>query len=153
MAFADHVEPIRALAVMAREIRKIPVNAVAVGEDGSLELRNPPPPSQFQFLFDGVRFTMNVTPEGQGYRYRLTALVGILPFTVQNRLSRLALLTIVSGCRDLGGLHFVIAKQQRIWLIAEGEVAEIPTPEAVLHQMTSLLHRARPCLRLILAHL
>lgn len=153
MSAPGFVQPLRTLAAMTRQTNRITVNSVSVAEDGALVVAMPAPPAHFGFRFDGLRYTVTVTPSLEGFRYRLTATIGQVPFTVENRAARVTLLCLLGGCRQLDPLHFVIAGEQRLCLVAESEVGESPTADAVIFELVTLLHRARPYLGLLRNHL
>lgn len=138
---------------MARQTDHITVNSVSVAEDGALVVATPAPPAHFDFRFDGLRYTVVVTPSGVGFRYRVTTTIGQVPFTAENRDARVMLLSLLGGCRRLDVLRFVIAHEQRLCLVAESEVDESPTADAVIFEIVKLLHRARPYLGVLRNHL
>ncbi len=152
MSAPGFVAPLRALAAMAKRTDRITVNSLSVTDDGDLVIASPAPPTHFDFRFDGMRYTVTVSPSPDGFHYRLSATIGQVPYTVENRDARKTVLGLLGGCRRVDELRFVIAPEQRLCLVAESDVDHEPTADAVMFEIVKLLHRARPYLGLMRNH-
>ena len=153
MVQAPDIRPLRALALMAQRQAGLPLNALQVSANGELVVQDPAPPSRFVFRFAGVVFTQILTPRADGFHCRLHAHLGHVPFTAQDPALRAALLTILKGVRGNGVAHFLVGQSQSVWVVADFEGGEVPTPEAVLLETARLLHAIRPYVEVLRHHL
>jgi len=149
MENSSTLRPMRAIAGMAQQQARLALRSLSVDAERGLVVVAPPPPTQFRFGFEGLRYAATLTPTPQGVHCRITAPVGPVPFTAEDGAARRAMLAIVRSCRDRTEARFVIDTAQTIWLMAETAVAEVPTPESVMLELARHLAAARPYLRLM----
>ena len=146
---SSDIQPLRALALMAHRQTGLPLNALRISAGGELVVQDPAPPSRFVFRFAGMVFTQILTPRPDGFHCRLHAQLGQIPFTAQDPSLRATLLTILKGVRGNGVAHFLVGQSQSIWIIADLEGNETPTPEVVLLETARLLHVVRPYVEML----
>ena len=153
MVSSSDIRPLRALALMAQHQSGLPLNALKVSESGELVVQDPAPPSRFAFRFSGIGFTEILTPRPEGFHFRLHAHLGYVPFTAQDPGLRAALLTILRNVRGNGIAHVLVGQSQSVWVVADFDGQERPTPEAVLLETARLLHAIRPYVEMLRDHL
>ena len=153
MVNPSNIQPLRILALMAQHRSGLPLNALQVTASGELVVQDPAPPSRFSFRFSGVAFTQILTPRPDGFHCRLHAHLGHIPFTAEEPHLRAALLTILRGVRGSSLAHFLVGNGQSVWVVADIDNTEPPTPEAVLLETARLLHAIRPYVEMLRDHL
>ena len=150
---AASAHPLQAISLMAERQQQLQLNSLSIGDDGSMVVYNPAPPARFRFAYRGLWYRVVVTPRPDGFRLRLTAPLGCLPFTAQDRDRRHALLSLLRRLPRSGRFGFVPNIHQNIWLVAEFDVAEPPTPGAVFLEVVEVVHQSRPFVGLIIENL
>lgn len=150
---AASAHPLQAISLMAERQQHLALNSLSIAEDGSVAVYDPAPPARFRFAYRGLWYRVLVAPRPDGFRLRLTAPLGYLPFTAQDRDRRGVLLTLLRRLPRSGRFVFVPNVHQNIWLVAEFDVAERPTPEAVFLEIVEVVHQSRPFVGLILEYL
>ena len=150
---AASAHPLKAISAMAEQQQRLHLNSVSIGEDGDVVVYDPAPPARFRFCYQGLWYRAVVSPRPDGFRLRLTASVGQLPFTAQDRDRRRALLNLLRRLPRSGRFGFAPDARQSIWLVSEFDVAEPPTPEAVFLEIVEVVYQSRPFIGMILENL
>ena len=153
MTVALQLHPLRPLVLIAQRGAQIELNGLTVSEDGTLVVRNQASPFQFRFRLDERDFAVDIAPASVGFTCRMSAMAGPIPFSVEDIGSRLNVLELVRACRNDRRAQFQIGKQQSLWLMAEVESMDCPSPEAVLFETVKLVGIMRPYLSLAAAYL
>ena len=150
---AASAHPMQAITLMAERQQHLQLNALSVAEDGTMVVYDPAPPARFRFTYRGLWYRVLVSPRPDGFRLRLTAPLGCLPYTAQDRDRRSMLLSLLRRQPRSGCFGFATNIHQNIWLVAEFDVAEAPTPAVVFLEIVEVIHQSRPFVGLILENL
>ncbi|MGP1393953.1 MAG: hypothetical protein ACTS3R_00390 [Inquilinaceae bacterium] len=142
-------EPLLSLALHAAAPERFPLTSVIPGPDGELQTDDVLRPTRYRFELEGVPFSVVLTPRDDGYRYEISALAGYVPYTCEGLQSRMAVLTVLRHCTDLRRARFKVDPSQAIWILADGEIEDLPVAEAVMYETVLFVQEVRPFLRLL----
>ena len=140
---------LRALAMIAQSGRPLEMNSVGVGPDGDLVVAKSAPVTVFSFRFDVVKVKVRLTTTDDGFYCKLSARAGRVPFSVENRFGREALLGVLALTRQQARPRLVLGDRQMIWVTDESTCPEPPTVVTVLDETVRMLAGLRPYLSLL----
>lgn len=142
---------LRTISSLAESRSALPLGlkSLEVTDEGVLSLPTELPPSQHQFVVDGVRFNVALAPAGGRVDAQFWAEAGHVPYTAQNPKGRTDVLQILRAGRSLPGARFVVDRSNRVLVVAEAAIAGSVTPESLLVETVMVLHRIRPYLTLL----
>ena len=140
---------LRALAMIAQSGRPLEMNSVGVDPDGHLVVAKSSPVTVFSFRFDGVKVKVRLTTTEDGFFCKLSARAGRVPYSVEDRFARGALLGVLALTRRQVQPRLVLGDRQMIWVTAECTSTEPPTVVTVLDETVRMLASVRPYLSLL----
>lgn len=142
-------EPLLSLALHAAAPERFPLMSLIPGPDGELQAADGLRPTRYRFELEGVPFSVILTPKDSGYRYEISALAGHVPYTCEGLQSRMGVLAVLRHCTNLRRAKFKVDPSQAIWILADGEIEDLPMAEAVMHETVLFVQEVRPFLRLL----
>ena len=153
MTLASQFHPLRSLVLIAQRGTPIELKGLTLNDDGTLVARSPATPLQFRFRFGGRDFKADLVPKNEGFSCRLAVLAGSIPFSVENPHGRCSVLELLRVCQHARPVRFQAGTQQSLWLLAEADSTDSPSPDAVLIETAKLVGVMRPYLDLASAYL
>ena len=136
-----------AVEVISQTSMPLEVGQVHLNAQGILEQRDPSQPIAFSFTYNGVKFAAEVPVDDAG-TLRLTAILGVIPYSIENAFGRRAALAIIHRARLPSG-HLRVDRNSRVHLSLEGIPDRPRTPVSVLSTVATLLMEAKPYLELL----
>jgi hypothetical protein len=91
-----------ALAYLVEQTAPIEAGSVTVSADGGIARRDRKEPIRFGFQFAGRTFEAEARPDDGKLLVEFTAVVGTLPYSVENRALRSRLLRVLAALRGTG---------------------------------------------------
>ncbi len=130
------------------------VGIFEVGEDGAVRPRPDGAPLSLAFRYLGIAFEARIEIAGEP-RLRLTAKLGVLPFTAEAPWNRYFVSRLIAKAGQLPRARLALREGNEICIDADMTPPEPRTPAAIMATITALLLEMRPyleVLRTALAH-
>lgn len=136
-----------AMKVLAHTSMPLEVGDVEVDPDTGLRPRMSDTPVSFSFSYHGVHFDAHLPVEDNS-ALELAAVVGVIPYTIENQFGRKTARSIIRGAKMPNGrLH--VDTNSRVHLVLSGVPEKPRTPVNVLSTVAALLMEAKPYLDLL----
>jgi hypothetical protein len=104
----------------------------------------------FHFTIDGMRFDGAVESRGDGRALTLTADLGVVPYTAEDRQARVDVNAVLAASRtDMAHGRLAISPDQHVRMAARIDVGAPMTPVKLLAAATEVVHAAMPWLKLV----
>jgi len=136
-----------AVEVLSQTATPLEVGQVHLNAQGILEQRDPSQPITFSFTYNGVKFAAEVPVDAEG-ALRLSAVLGVVPYSIENAFGRRAALAIIQRARLPSG-RLSLDLNSRVHISLETIPDRPRTPVSVLSAVATLLMEAKPYLELL----
>jgi hypothetical protein len=127
----------------------IEVGQLALDPAGELDARPHAYPVAFQFVYHGVAFRAELEAD-PAEPLRLSAVVGVLPFSAETPLGRRAVAVFLNAARPPRG-QFTLTRDGRLHAAFAAPVQRPRTPVHVVATVISLVLEIRPYLEILAA--
>ncbi len=134
--------------VSDQEQQSLNVASHEVDKDGQLVVQDDDRPLRFSFEFAGAPFEAVVTA-GDAPLVKLTADLGLLPYTIESPAARHWALRVIAASKRLRRGRLEIDPDYAIRLRAEAPPPGRRNPVTILSTVTALLLDVKPCLELM----
>ena len=136
-----------AVEVLSQTAMPVEVGEIHLNEKGMLESRDPSLPIAFNFVYNGVRFNAEV-PVDEAGTLRLTAMLGVVPYSIENAFGRRAALAIIHRAHLPNG-RLTVDSNSKVHIALKAIPDRPRTPVSVLSSVAALLMEAKPYLELL----
>lgn len=109
----------------------------------------PDGPCRYRFALDGNHYSVALTPNSERFHLRITARIGVRPYSAENPGARRAVAEILDHAAALKRASFVSDRHQGLWAVVDRDADGPVTPEAIVHETLLFLQEARPYIRLL----
>lgn len=134
--------------LVSEQMLPLEVGNVQVDDDGTLRARDSEVPLDFTFSFLDIDFEVQVSGGDDG-ALRVAAVVGRLPYTVENGWTRTFLYKVMTAARKLRRSRLSIDGNNLIVLHGEAVPPAPRTPMSIMATLTALVVEAKPYLEMI----
>lgn len=133
--------------VLAQTSSPVEVGEIEFGQEGVLRQRTSDKPLTFTFFYHGIKWAAAVPHDRDG-PIKLTAVLGVIPYSIENAFGRRAAKAIVARAHLPNG-RLWIDDTTRVHIELSGTPPRPRTPVSVLSSVTAMLIDAKPYLDLL----
>ncbi len=112
--------------------------------------------NRYRFAIGTVRYALALEPldpVSAGFRRRMMAQFGRMPFTAETPAGRAALKALLRQCQDTPGFRLVTGEGQILWGLRDDRIDADPAPARLLHDLFQFVHATLPFARLLCPYL